>query len=52
MEKFICVHKDLPLDVAFQFANKMSKRQAYKMFRKHRRTMVVYKIAMVKENVQ
>lgn len=51
MEKYICVHKDLPVDVAFQFANKMSKRQAYKLQRKNKRTMVVYKIVMVKENV-
>jgi hypothetical protein len=52
MEYFICVHKDLPKDVAMQFANKLTKRQAYKLKREHKRTMVVYKISMVVENVQ
>lgn len=51
MEYFICVHKDLPQDVAFNFANRMTKRKAYKLQRKHKRTMVVYKIVMSKETV-
>jgi hypothetical protein len=51
MEYYICIHKDLPLDVAFNFANRMTKRQAYKLQRQHKRTFVVYKISVTKENV-
>lgn len=51
MEYFICVHKDLPKEVAMQFANKMTKRKAYKMQREKKRTMVVYKVVMTKEKV-
>lgn len=51
MEYYVCVNKELPYDVAMFYADRLTKRKAYKLKRKHPRKMVVYKVSMTKENV-